>query len=82
MSTATFPHWLAEQKDRDDEVGELAQTVAAAGDFPDSGGKPIFDGYFEGSSADDREKYERAWSEFTANAQPSATSEHPEGFGS
>ncbi|MFD1713469.1 YozE family protein [Amnibacterium flavum] len=80
-ATATFPHWLSEQKGRDDEVGAFAADIAAAGDFPDSGGKPIFDGYFENASPEEKARYDRAWSEFTASAQPSPTSDRPEGFG-
>jgi hypothetical protein len=69
-TTLTFPEWLAEQRDRGDEVAEFAKEVARLEDFPDSGGKAIYDGYFETAPAAQRTVYERAWSEFTANPEP------------
>lgn len=78
--TQTFPAWLHDQADRDDSIGALAQQVREAGDFPESGGKAIFDGYFETGTAEDREQFERAWSEFEASPEPSPTSETPDGL--
>jgi hypothetical protein len=72
MTTATFPAWLREQKGRNDDVAALAQQVGRLDDFPESGGKAIYDGYFETPSmAEQRETYERAWTEFTASPEPS-----------
>jgi hypothetical protein len=70
-TTRTFPAWLHEQEYRSDEIGEFAQAVAALDDFPDSGGKAIFDGYFASESEDRRQTYERAWAEFEASPEPS-----------
>src|SRR5215210_2193770 len=65
MATQTFAAWLAAQDTRSDEVGELAKHVAGLGDFPDSGGKAIYDGYFETDRSSRREVFERAWAEFS-----------------
>lgn len=80
--TQTFPAWLRDQESRDDDTGEFARGIGTADDFPEHGGKAIYDGWFESETDDRREQFERAWSEFDANSQPSATSERPEGFGS
>ena len=69
-TTQTFPAWLAAQDTRSDEVGELAKHVAGLGDFPQSGGKAIYDGYFETEGSSRRAAYERAWSEFEASPEP------------
>jgi hypothetical protein len=72
MTTATFPAWLREQTGRGDDVAGLAQQVARLDDFPEAGGKAIYDGYFgTPSMAEQRETYERAWGEFTASPEPS-----------
>ena len=70
-TTPTFPTWLAEQTTRSDDVGEFAKQVAELTDFPDSGGKSIYDGYFETALPGQQETYERAWSEFHASPEPS-----------
>jgi hypothetical protein len=70
-TTLTFPAWLKEQEYRTDEVGAFAKEVGRLDDFPDSGGKAIYDGYFETSTDEQRQTYERAWSEFEASPEPS-----------
>ena len=72
-TTPTFPHWLREQQGRGDEIAEFARQVADLGDFPESGGKSIYDGYFETALPGQQETYERAWSEFKASPEPSTT---------
>ena len=69
-TTQTFPAWLAAQDTRSDEVGQLAKHVAGLGDFPQSGGKAIFDGYFETERSSRREVFERAWAEFSSSPEP------------
>jgi predicted NUDIX family NTP pyrophosphohydrolase len=69
-TTQTFPAWLAAQDTRTDEVGELAKHVAGLGDFPQSGGKAIYDGYFETERSSRREVFERAWAEYSTAPQP------------
>ena len=78
--TQSFKAWLSDQDKRDDEVGALANDISNAGDFPESGGKAIYDGYFETESEEKREHFERAWMEFEAHPEPSATSDRPDGF--
>lgn len=78
--TQTFPAWLSDQTGRDDDTGEFARQIGEVDDFPDSGGKAIFDGYFETALDADRERFERAWGEFEASPEPSKTSERPDGF--
>lgn len=73
-TTQTFPAWLAAQSTRSDQIGELAKHVATLDDFPDSGGKAIYDGYFETERSDRREAYERAWAEFSALPEPAPES--------
>jgi hypothetical protein len=68
-TTRTFPAWLKDQEYRDDDVGEFAKQVARLGDLPSSGGKAIYDGYFE-TEQRLQEPYERAWSEYEASAEP------------
>jgi hypothetical protein len=70
-TTRTFPAWLKEQEYRTDEIGEFAKRTARRDDFPDSGGKAIYDGYFETEGASQQEAYERAWSEYEASPEPS-----------
>ncbi|HEV7623835.1 MAG TPA: hypothetical protein VGO26_06850 [Amnibacterium sp.] len=70
-TTLTFPAWLKAQEYRTDEVGDFAKQVARLDDFPDSGGKAIYDGYFETVPADQQQAYERAWAEFEASPEPS-----------
>jgi hypothetical protein len=69
-TTLTFPAWLKEQEYRTDEIGGFAKEVARLDDFPESGGKAIYDGYFE-TEPSQQETYERAWSEFEASPEPS-----------
>ncbi|THG33175.1 hypothetical protein [Naasia lichenicola] len=71
--TQTFPDGLKDQTDRGDEIGAFATEVGEFDDFPDSGGKPIFDGYFETSIEENRTRYERAWSEYSASPEPSVS---------
>ncbi|QHC57566.1 hypothetical protein [Rathayibacter sp. VKM Ac-2760] len=78
--TQTFPAWLRDQDKRDDEVGELAQTYAGRGDLPEHGGRAIYDGYFASEPAAAQAGLERAWMEFEAHPEPSATSDEPEGL--
>jgi hypothetical protein len=70
-TTRTFPDWLSDQRYRGDEIGEFAKRVARLDDFPTSGGKSIYDGYFETESGAQQQAYERAWSEYEASPEPS-----------
>jgi hypothetical protein len=72
-TTLTFPAWLAEQQGRGDEIAEFAKQASALTDLPDSGGKAIYDGYFETALPAQQAEYERAWSEFTASPEPSVS---------
>ena len=72
-TTPTFPEWLREQEGRGDDVAEFAREVARLDDFPDSGGKFIYDGYFETALPGQQDTYQRAWSEFSASPEPSAS---------
>ena len=72
-TTLTFPHWLTEQQPRTDDVGGFAREVAELTDFPDSGGKAIFDGYFETALPAQQQTYERAWTEYEASPEPAAS---------
>jgi hypothetical protein len=74
-TTQTFAAWLAAQSTRSDEVGELANHVAGLGDFPESGGKAIYDGYFETEGSSRRDVFERAWAEFSASPEPTPEAE-------
>jgi hypothetical protein len=69
-TTLTFPAWLREQQYRTDEIGEFAKAIGRRSDFPESGGKAIYDGYFETEPAH-QQTYERAWAEFDASPEPS-----------
>ena len=64
--TESFHTWLFEQADRPDEVGKLAQSVRGDENFPEHGGKAIYDGYFGSASepGDTHAAFERAWDEF------------------
>ena len=73
MATLTFPKWLTEQQDRGDEVAEFAKEVGRLTDFPESGGKAIYDGYFETALPAQRTVYARAWDEFAAKPEPSVS---------
>ena len=42
-----FAEWLFQQVDRDDYVGDLARKVEDDEQFPESGGRAIYEGYFE-----------------------------------
>jgi uncharacterized protein YozE (UPF0346 family) len=72
-TTLTFPEWLSEQRDRGDEVAEFATEVAQLTDFPASGGRAIYDGYFETALPAQRTVFDRAWEEFSASPEPSAS---------
>jgi hypothetical protein len=77
-TTQTFSAWLAAQSTRSDDVGALANHVAGLGDFPDSGGKAIYDGYFETERSGHREAFERAWGEFSASPEPVPEADAPQ----
>lgn len=64
--TESFRTWLFEQADRPDEVGKLAQSVRDDDNFPEHGGRAIYDGYFGSASepAEAHAAFERAWDEF------------------
>ncbi len=81
-TTSTFPDWLSRQQDRGDAVGGFAQQVAQLSDFPDSGGRAIFEGYFETALPAQQQAFERAWTEFESSPEPSTDddAERPEGF--
>ncbi|MET1051287.1 MAG: YozE family protein [Mycetocola sp.] len=68
--TDTFAHWLRQQNDRDDVVGELARSIENDEMFPAHGDKAIFDGYFSSDNTvpEVRASFERAWEEFSGNA--------------
>jgi hypothetical protein len=70
-TTKTFPAWLNEQEYRGDEIGGFAKEIGQVTDFPASGGKAIYDGYFETALDAQRQTYERAWTEYTASPEPS-----------
>ena len=70
-TTQTFPAWLHDQEYRGDEIGGFAKEVAHLTDFPESGGKAIYDGYFETSQAPQQRTFERAWAEYEASPEPS-----------
>jgi hypothetical protein len=72
-TTLTFPEWLSEQRDRGDEVAEFATEVGRLTDFPESGGKAIYDGYFETALPGQQSVYQRAWAEFSASPEPSVS---------
>lgn len=72
-TTATFPEWLREQQNRGDDVAEFATEVSRLDDFPDSGGKAIFDGYFETALPGQQATYQRAWGEYSASPEPAAS---------
>ncbi|SMH42649.1 hypothetical protein SAMN06295885_2022 [Rathayibacter oskolensis] len=78
--TQTFPAWLRDQEKRDDEVGEFAQTFADRDDLPEHGGRSIYEGYFASEPASAQAGLDRAWMEFQAHPEPSATSDQPEGL--
>lgn len=70
MATPTFPEWLAGQTDRGDETAEFAQQVAHLTDFPESGGRAIYEGYFETALPAQQQAFDRAWTEFEASPEP------------
>jgi hypothetical protein len=72
-TTLTFPEWLTEQTDRGDEVAAFATEVGHLTDFPASGGKAIYDGYFETAQPAQQAVFERAWEEFSAHPEPSVS---------
>jgi hypothetical protein len=72
-TTLTFPEWLAEQQGRGDAVAEFATEVSHLTDFPESGGKAIYEGYFETAQASQQQAFARAWDEFSAHPEPSVS---------
>ena len=78
--TQTFPAWLRDQSTRDDEVGTIAQEFAARTDLPEHGGRSIYEGYFASEPAEAQSGFDRAWSEFEADVQPSPASDDPDGL--
>ncbi|WP_230672645.1 hypothetical protein [Rathayibacter sp. Leaf248] len=78
--TQTFPAWLRDQSTRDDEVGTLAQEFAARDDLPEHGGRSIYEGYFASEPAEAQAGFDRAWTEFEADVQPSPASDDPDGL--
>lgn len=78
--TQTFPAWLRDQQKRDDEVGVFAQTYGGRDDLPEHGDRAIYDGYFASEPEAAQADLERAWMEFEAHPEPSATSDEPEGL--
>ncbi|PPH09838.1 hypothetical protein C5C36_14765 [Rathayibacter sp. AY1G1] len=78
--TQTFPAWLRDQQKRDDEVGRFAQAFGGRDDLPEHGGRAIYDGYFASEPESARADLDRAWMEFEAHPEPSATSDEPEGL--
>ncbi len=72
-TTLTFPEWLTEQTDRGDDVAEFAKEVGHLTDFPGSGGKSIYEGYFETAQPAQREVFTRAWTEFEAHPEPAVS---------
>ncbi len=72
-TTQTFPHWLRDQTERGDDVAAFATAALALDDLPDSGGKPIYDGYFTNTLAEQHGAYERAFAEFEASPEPAAS---------
>lgn len=69
-TTRTFPEWLAEQTDRGDEIAAFAEQVQHLTDFPESGGRSIYEGYFETALPQQQEEFSRAWDEFAASPEP------------
>jgi hypothetical protein len=69
-TTRTFPEWLAAQTGRGDEIAEFATEVGGLTDFPESGGRAIYDGYFETALPAQRQAFDRAWSEYHASPEP------------
>ncbi|AZZ49814.1 hypothetical protein C5C31_13345 [Rathayibacter rathayi] len=78
--TQTFPAWLRDQQKRDDEVGLFAQAFGSRDDLPEHGGRAIYDGYFASEPESAQADLDRAWMEFEAHPEPSATSDEPEGL--
>lgn len=72
-TTLTFPEWLAEQQDRGDAVAAFATEVSHLTDFPSSGGKAIYEGYFETAQPAQQQVFARAWDEFAAHPEPSVS---------
>jgi len=64
--TESFHDWLLEQAERQDDVGELAASVAKDPQFPAHGDKSIFEGWFTSASEPKHNAvaFERAWEEF------------------
>ena len=69
-TTPTFPEWLAQQTDRGDDVAEFAREVGRLDDFPDSGSRSIYEGYFETAQPAQQEAFARAYDEYEASPEP------------
>ncbi len=63
-----FADWLFEQVDRDDYIGDLARKVEDDEQFPDSGGRAIYEGYFETFDPEVQARFDRVWDAWEAEA--------------
>ena len=63
-----FAEWLLQQVDREDYVGDLARKVEADERFPKSGGRAIYEGYFETFDRDVQDQFARGWDAWEAEA--------------
>ena len=63
-----FAEWLFQQVDRDDYVGDLARQVEDDELFPESGGRPIYEGYFETFDDEVQSQFARVWDAWEAES--------------
>jgi uncharacterized protein YozE (UPF0346 family) len=63
-----FAEWLFQQIDRDDYIGDLARRVEDDELFPESGGRAIYEGYFETFDAEVQAQFDRVWDAWEAEA--------------
>ncbi len=63
-----FAEWLFQQVDRDDYVGDLARKVEDDEQFPESGGRAIYEGYFETFDTEVQNQFARVWDAWEAEA--------------
>ena len=77
---ADLPRLVAGSAEGDDEVGRFAQAFGGRDDLPEHGGRAIYDGYFASEPESAQADLDRAWMEFEAHPEPSATSDEPEGL--
>ena len=63
-----FADWLFEQLEREDYVGDLARRVEGDDLFPDSGGRAIYEGYFETFDDEVQAQFARVWDAWEAEA--------------